>query len=75
MAQGPTTTNASTNNGNTNTNGNGAGTTKREAKAPTAVDALGKITKILDQLKPMDRKRTLAFVTASYDAETGESTT
>ena len=73
MAQGTTTTNATTNNGNTN--GNGTGTVKREAKAPNAVDALGKITKILDQLKPMDRKRTLAFVTASYDSETGESTT
>ena len=73
MVQGITTTNATTTNGNTS--GNGAGTTKREAKAPNAVDALGKITKILDQLKPMDRKRTLAFVTASYDSETGESTT
>ena len=74
MAQGTTTTNTTTTT-NGNTNGNGAGTAKREAKVPTAVDALGKITKILDQLKPMDRKHTLAFVTASYDSETGESTT
>jgi len=67
MTQGTTTTTATTTNGNANT--------KREAKTPNAVDALGKITKILDQLKPMDRKRTLAFVIASYDSETGESTT
>ncbi len=71
MAQGTTTTNASTNNGNTN--GNGAGTAKREAKIPTAIDAISKITKMLDALTPADRKRTLAFVNASY--ENGESTT
>ena len=52
-----TTTDSST------TNGNGNG--KREAKAPTAIEAITKITKILDQLSTPDRKRVLAFVNES----------
>ena len=43
------------------TNGNG----KRETKAPTAIEAITKITKILDQLTTPDRKRVLAFVNES----------
>lgn len=68
MAQTNTNANTGTNNGAT-PNGNA----KREAKAPTAVDAINKITKVLDLLTPSDRKRTLAFVNASYNSETGES--
>lgn len=45
------------------TNGEG----KREAKVPTAVEAISKISKILDQLSPMDRKRVLAFVNVSNE--------
>ncbi len=56
-----TTTNADT------TNGNGKG--KREAKPLTAIDAISKISKILDQLSPTDRKRVLAFVNESNDGE------
>jgi hypothetical protein len=56
-----TTTNADT------TNGNGKG--KREAKPLTAIDAISKISKILDQLAPTDRKRVLAFVNESNDGE------
>ena len=55
MAQTTTTPDSST------TNGNG----KREAKAPTAIEAITKITKILDQLTTPDRKRVLAFVNES----------
>lgn len=55
MTQATTTTAAAT-------NGNG----KREAKGPpTAIEAITKVTKILDQLSPADRKRVLAFVNES----------
>jgi hypothetical protein len=47
------------------TNGKG----KREAKAPTAIDAISKISKILDQLSPTDRKRVLTFVNESNESE------
>ncbi len=53
MAQG-TTTNAST------TNGNG-----KQAKVPSPIEAITKISKILDQLTLADRKRVLAFVNES----------
>jgi hypothetical protein len=60
MAQAQTTTTTT----DTDASGNGK---KREPKALTAVVAIKKITDILDQLSPLDRKRTLAFVNASYD--------
>lgn len=41
------------------TNGNG------KTKTPTAIEAITKITKILDQLTEPDRKRVLAFVNES----------
>ena len=56
-ATGSTNTNT---NGNTTDNGSTAG--KGVRSAPTAVDAISKISKILDQLTPTDRKRVLAFV-------------
>jgi hypothetical protein len=34
----------------------------KQAKVPTAIEAITKISKILDQLSPSDRKRVLAFV-------------
>jgi hypothetical protein len=50
----------SSTNGNGNTDGNG-----KQRAVPTAVDAITKISKILDQLSPTDRKRVLAFVNES----------
>lgn len=60
MAQAQTTAQTTTTPGSS-TNGNG----KREVKPPTAIEAITKITKILDQLTPPDRKRVLAFVNES----------
>lgn len=40
---------------------------KRETKAPTAIEAITKITKILDQLTSADRKRVLIFVNESNE--------
>jgi hypothetical protein len=57
MAQATTTTNSAES--PTNTNG------KRDRSAPTAIEAITKIGKILDQLSPADRKRVLAFVNES----------
>lgn len=57
MTQATTTTNSSTTNGNVT----------REAKVLTAIEAITKITKILDQLSPVDRKRVLAFVNESNE--------
>jgi hypothetical protein len=65
MAQATQTTNTQTTNTETSANGNG----KRETKALTAVEAITKISKILDQLSPADRKRVLAFVNASEGNE------
>jgi hypothetical protein len=46
----------------TNTNGNGSSTASK-ARAPlTAVGAITRVGKILDQLSPADRKRVLAFL-------------
>ena len=45
----------------TTTNGNGNGKTK----VLTAIEAITKITKILDQLTEPDRKRVLTFVNES----------
>ncbi len=42
------------------TEGNGT-----QARGLTAVEAIKKITKVLDQLTPSDRKRVLAFVSES----------
>lgn len=53
---------------NSSTNGNGE-KRKRDPKPVTAIDAISKIGKILDQLSPNDRKRVLAFVN-----ESGEET-
>ena len=55
----PTTTNASTANGN--------GRAPREPKVLTAIDAISRIGKLLEQLSPSDRKRVLAFVNESND--------
>jgi hypothetical protein len=60
------TTTTSTN-GNSNTT-NGTGSKPRAAMTP--VDAISKVSKILDQLSPADRKRVLAFV--SVDSENAE---
>lgn len=60
MAQAQAQTHATTTTADT-TNGKG----KREAKVPTAIEAISKISKILDQLSPADRKRVLAFVNDS----------
>jgi hypothetical protein len=57
MAQ--TQANAST---TTPTNGNANGKAKREAVPLTPIDAVAKISKILKQLSPADRKRVLDFV-------------
>lgn len=38
---------------------------RRERSAPTAIEAITKIGKILDQLSAPDRKRVLAFVNES----------
>jgi hypothetical protein len=51
----------------TTSNGNGTGKATREAKPLTAIDAISKITKILDQLSTPDRKRVLAFVNESSE--------
>ena len=53
----PTTTNASTGNGRA----------PREPKVLTAIDAISRIGKLLEQLSPSDRKRVLAFVNESND--------
>lgn len=53
-----------TNQGTTNTNGSTNGRTR---VALTPVDAISKISKILDQLSPNDRKRVLAFVNESSE--------
>jgi len=46
------------------TDGNGD-SKQREAKIVTPIEAITKITKILDQLSQTDRKRVLAFVNES----------
>jgi hypothetical protein len=48
-----------TNNPGTNTNGDGNG---KQRAAPTAIEAITRVSKILDQLSPTDRKRVLAFI-------------
>ena len=63
----PATQQQNNQNNNTTTNGNGAA---RQPKVPTAIEAISKISKILEQLTPADRKRVLAFVNeSSVDAE------
>lgn len=49
----------------TNTNGNANG--KAARTAPTPIEAITKISKILEQLSPSDRKRVLAFVNESSE--------
>ena len=61
-------TTATNNQGTTNTNTNGSANGSANGKtraAMTPVDAISKISKILDQLGPADRKRVLAFVNES----------
>lgn len=59
------TTTATSNPGSTtNTNGNTNGKTRA---VMTPVDAIGKISKILDHLSPADRKRVLAFVSEGVE--------
>ena len=58
------TTATNTTGSTTNTNGNTNGKTKA---VMTPVDAIGKISKILDQLTPLDRKRVLAFVSEGIE--------
>lgn len=61
MAQAQTQTTQTTT--TTQTNGN-----SKQAKVPTAIEAASKISKILDQLSPTDRKRVLAFVNESAES-------
>lgn len=44
------------------TNGSASGKAKREAAPLTPIDAVAKISRILKQLSPADRKRVLDFV-------------
>lgn len=60
------TNNQGTNNGNSNSNGNTGNAAKTKA-VMTPVDAISKISKILDQLTPVDRKRVLAFVSETSE--------
>lgn len=53
---------ATTTNTDSTTNGNSS---SKGVKIPTAIEAITKITKILDQLTAPDRKRVLAFVNES----------
>lgn len=65
MAQTQTATGTTPPNGNgTSTNGTG-----KAPKTLTAIDAVSKISKILNQLTPPDRKRVLAFVNESNPGE------
>jgi hypothetical protein len=57
-----TTTNQTTNG---NTNGNGS--TARAPRSMTAPEAIGKISKILEQLSPADQKRVMAFFNATTE--------
>ncbi len=52
-----------TNNPGSSTNTNG----KPARQAPTAIEAITKISKILDQLSASDRKRVLAFINESNE--------
>lgn len=63
------TTTATTNTESTNTpNGNGSSPNgKAPRQAPTAIEAITKIGKILEQLSPVDRKRVLAFVSEGVE--------
>ena len=61
-------TTATNTNGNSNSNTNG--NTGKTRGPMTPVDAISKVSKILDQLSPADRKRVLAFV--SVDSEGAE---
>lgn len=67
MAQAQATTSNQATNNQATSNGEGVSASKREPKAPTAIEAAQKIGKILDQLSPNDRKRVLAFVSESND--------
>jgi hypothetical protein len=60
MAQ--THTNTATPTTSTPTNGSTNGKAKREVVPLTPIDAVAKISKILKQLSPADRKRVLDFV-------------
>ncbi len=53
------TNNSGSSNTETPTNGKRA--------EPTAIDAISKISKILDKLSPSDRKRVMAFINESNE--------
>jgi hypothetical protein len=61
MAQATTTATTTT---TSSPDGNG-----KQAKVTTAIEAITKISKILDQLSPTDRKRVLAFVNESNPSD------
>jgi hypothetical protein len=73
MAQPQTTSTQQTNNTPpADINGAAAPTAKREPKTLTAIEAVQRIGKILDQLaEPRDRKRVIDFVRGG-DSEGGE---
>ncbi len=56
-------TTTATNNPGSPTNTNG----KSARSAPTPIEAITKISKILDQLSPGDRRRVLAFINESAE--------
>lgn len=53
---------AQTNTATTSTNGSANGKTKAPAAPMTPIDAVAKISRILKQLSPAERKRVLDFV-------------
>jgi len=65
MAQTQATTTTTT---ETSTNGTGKAKTKQQP----AIEAIKKISNILDQLTTADRKRVLAFVNESENSGNGE---
>lgn len=66
MAQGQTST-------TTNSSTNGSANGKTKAAAPmTPIDAVAKISRILKQLSPADRKRVLDFVDDRSTSTTSE---
>ena len=63
-----TTATTATTNTQTDTNGSTNGSTGSKAiRPPTAVEAITKVSKILDQLSDVDRKRVMAFLNASNE--------
>jgi hypothetical protein len=65
MAQTQATTTTTTETNGTTTAANGKG--KRDPKPLTAADAIVRISKMLEQLTPLDQKRVLAFINVSNE--------